>query len=490
MRRAVRFWLGDTPREVAGIAPTTTLLEWLRGVEGRTGTKEGCNEGDCGACTVLLSRLVGDRLVHEPVCACIRLLATVDGCRVATVEDLEATDGTPHPVQRALVEQHGSQCGFCTPGIVTSLWALRLDHPAPPEESVIEARLAGNLCRCTGYGPIVRAARRMYEIAPDPSADPLLAEEPLWRERLLSLHDATTLLVEGVDGARLFAPTSLAGLLELRAAHPDAVLLAGGTDVGLWITKDLRRPATLLWLGRIDELHRIEEAVEELRIGAGVTWREAASALRRLAPGLGELLERFAGEQIRAAATVVGNLANASPVGDGAPALLALDARLELCCRTGRRSLPLTEFFRGYHRTALAPDEVVTAVVIPRPAPGTRVRFEKVSKRREQDIATVSAGIAWRIEDGHVVHVRLAFGGMAAVPARARAAEAALEGASWDEAAVERAVTALEKDFEPISDHRGSASYRRTVAANLLRRARLESLGVAVRLDRMEPALD
>jgi len=488
MRRVVRFWLGDELREVAAVAPTTTLLDWLRGVEGRTGTKEGCNEGDCGACTVLLTRLCDGRVVHEPICACIRLLATVDGCRVATVEDL-ARDGELHPVQRAMVEQHASQCGFCTPGFVTSLWALRLDHLEPPDEAEIEARLAGNLCRCTGYGPIVRAARAMYALEPVPSADPLLVETELWHTRLAERDTAEPLLLEGPDGARLIAPTGLEELSDLLAARPDALPLAGGTDLGLRITKDLDRPPLIVWLGRVAELHRLEETVEGLRIGAAVTWREAAAALRRLAPGLGELVARFAGEQIRATATVVGNLANASPVGDGAPAFLALDARLALRRGDRRRELPLAEFYLAYRRTALEPGEFVEAVRIPHPPPGTRVIFEKVSKRREQDIATVSAGIALAIEDGRVRHVRLAFGGMAAIPARARAAEAALEGAAWDEAALERAVAALDRDFEPISDHRGSAAYRRTVAANLLWRAWLESRGVPVRLHAAEPAL-
>jgi xanthine dehydrogenase small subunit len=432
--------------------------------------------------------LCDGRVVHEPICACIRLLATVDGCRVATVEDL-ARDGELHPVQRAMVEQHASQCGFCTPGIVTSLWALRLDRPEPPEEAEIEARLAGNLCRCTGYGPIVRAARAMYEFEPAPAADPLLAAAELWRARLAERDTGEPLLLEGPDGARLIAPARLEELSDLLAARPDALLLAGGTDVGLRITKELDRSPLIVWLGRVAELQRIEEGPEELRIGAAVTWREAAAALHRLAPGLGELLVRFAGEQIRSAATVVGNLANASPVGDGPPALLALDARLVLRHGDRRRELPLADFYRAYRRTALEPGEFVEAVRIPRPPPGTRAIFEKVSKRREQDIATVSAGIALAVVDGRVRHVRLAFGGMAAIPARARAAEAALEGEAWDEAAIDRATVALARDFAPISDHRGSAAYRRTVAANLLRRPRLESRGVAVRLHAAESAL-
>ena len=231
MRRVVRFWLGEELREVVGIAPTTTLLDWLRGVEGRTGTKEGCNEGDCGACTVLLTRLRGGRVVHEPICACIRLLATVDGCRVATVEDL-ARDGELHPVQRAMVEQHASQCGFCTPGFVTSLRALRLDHLEPPDEAEIEARLAGNLCRCTGYGPIVRAARAMYEFEPAPAADPLLAAAELWRVRLAERDTAETLLLDGPDGTRLIAPVDLDELAALRARHPDAPCSPAGPTSG------------------------------------------------------------------------------------------------------------------------------------------------------------------------------------------------------------------------------------------------------------------
>lgn len=489
MRERVRFWLGDELREAASFPPWTMLLDWLRGPGRRTGVKEGCAEGDCGACTVLLTRLAGDRLVHEPVCACIRLLATVDGCRIATAEDLAGSDGSLHPIQRAMVEEHGSQCGFCTPGIVTALAAARLGWSEPPGEEEIDRALAGNLCRCTGYAPIVRAAARSRALA-SPVDDPLRRAEALWRQRLGALVDGASLAVRGPGGTAFLAPTTSAELAALRRDRPEALLLAGGTDVGLWLTKDLRRPATILWLGRVTELAGIEEGERELRLGAAVTWREATPALLRLAPPLGELPDRFAGPQIRSCATVVGNLANASPVADGSPALLALEAELSLRRGEKRRTLPLSAFFSSYRTTALEPGELVEAVRIPRPGPGTRLGFYKVSKRRDQDIAAVTAAFALRVEDGRIVSARLAFGGMAAVPARGRRAEAALEGALWSEAAIERAAEALTRDFAPISDHRASAGYRRMVAANLLRRFHLEEDrpgGAPVRLHEAAP---
>lgn len=473
MRDRIRFWLGAERHELSGFPPWTTLLDWLRGPGRRSGVKEGCAEGDCGACTVLLTRLVGSALVHEPVCACIRLLATVDGCRILTAEDLAGPDGGLHPIQRAMIAEHASQCGFCTPGIVGALVAARLASPARPNEDDIDRALAGNLCRCTGYAAIARAVHRAHDLLP-PEADPLRREEEGWRARLDEPAEQRAFAIEGPGGTRFLAPASLAELAALRRALPEALLLAGGSDVGLWITKDLRRPSTVLWLGRVDELARIEENEQELRLGAAVTWREATPALLRLAPAMAELLDRFAGPQIRAVATIAGNLANASPVGDGSPALSALEAELDLRCGERRRSLPLADFFRSYRTTALEPGEFVEAVRIPRPHPATRLAFYKLSKRRDQDISAVMAAFAVRVEDGRITRARLAFGGMAAIPARAHHAEAALEGEPWSEETIERAAAALARDFAPISDHRASADYRRAVAADLLRRFRFE----------------
>ncbi|MEK0082389.1 xanthine dehydrogenase small subunit [Benzoatithermus flavus] len=473
MRDSVRFLLGHETVELDRVDPTMTVLDWLRTCARRTGTKEGCNEGDCGACTVVVARPEDGRLVYRAVNACIQFVATLDGCQLLTVEDLKRADGALHPVQQAMVELHGSQCGFCTPGFVMSLFAMTREADEVPTDAAIDDALAGNLCRCTGYAPIVRAAQRMFELAPKRDHIEAFAGETL--ARLEGLRDEETLVVS--DGKRRFiAPATLDALAETLLAEPEATILAGSTDVGLWVTKQMRRLDPIVYLGRIDVLRRIEETGDTIELGAMASHEDAMKVLARHYPDMGELWRRFASVQIRNAGTVGGNIANGSPIGDGSPALIAAGATLHLRRGQERRSLPLEDFFVAYGRQDRRPGELVERISVPKPPPGMRYRAYKISKRFDQDISAVMGAFLIRLgPDGRVAEARLAYGGMAAIPKRATNAEAALLGRPWSEATVKAAMQALERDFTPITDMRATAGYRLKVAQNLLMRLFVET---------------
>ncbi|MGE0847747.1 MAG: xanthine dehydrogenase small subunit [Flavobacteriaceae bacterium] len=473
-RSRVEFLLGDAPCRLDGLEPSRMLLDVLRDDLRLTGTKEGCAEGDCGACTVLVGEPVdGGALEYRTVNACIRPAATVDRCHVLTVEHLRSAGGDLHPAQSALVAHHGSQCGFCTPGFVMSLTAVAMQGGQPSRGEVAE-RLQGNLCRCTGYRPIVDAALAMGG-EPFPHRGEGVFDAKAVSQALRALPDGP-LETAGASGA-FHAPESLDELAGLLGRVKEPVFFAGATDVGLWITKKLRRPEHLVWLGRIAELRGIGETPEGLRIGALTSYSEARGALAGLAAPFGELISRIGGEQIRNWGTIGGNIANGSPIGDMPPPFIALGATLHLWSPRGRRSMKLEDFFIDYGRQDRAADEIVEAVEVPAPGATDRFAIYKISKRRDEDITAVLG--AFRLEMGGVVvrRARLAFGGMGPVPARAKRAEAALEGRPFDAASVEAAAAALEEDFSPIEDMRASAAYRRRVAANLLRRFRLECAG-------------
>jgi xanthine dehydrogenase small subunit len=476
MHDRVRFLLGHELIELDRVDPTQTVLDWLRLERRRTGTKEGCNEGDCGACTVVVAQPNGDRLDYRAVNACIQFVATLDGCQLLTVEDLKGPEGSLHPVQQAMVDCHGSQCGFCTPGFVMSMFALTRTANSLPGEEAIDDALAGNLCRCTGYAPIVRAVQQAFAAAPRNDAIEAAAESTL--ARLQALRDDATLVV-GDGGRRFIAPATVDALAEVLLAEPEATIVAGCTDVGLWVTKQMRRLDPVVYLGRVKELQRIEETAGGVVIGAGVSHSDAMTVLAPLYPDLGEMWRRFASVQIRNAGTVGGNIANGSPIGDANPSLIAAGATLQLRRGSEFRSLPLEEFFIAYGKQDRRPGEFVQSITVPRPAAGSRYRAYKISKRFDQDISAVMAAFQLRLDGDRVAEARLAFGGMAATPKRAAHAEAAIVGRPWTEATVEAGMAALSQDFQPISDMRASAGYRLAVARNLLRRLHLETTGTA-----------
>jgi xanthine dehydrogenase small subunit len=466
----IRFLLGDKERALTNVSPTLTVLEYLRRHELRTGTKEGCAEGDCGACTVVISEPDGGGgLKHSSINACIQFVSVLHGRKLTTVEDLKARDGTLHPVQRALVDHHGSQCGFCTPGFVMQLYAGWLEGELTDRQRVKDW-LAGNLCRCTGYGPIIEAGLEAGASQPQDTskhADTAARLRTLAGDEMLHLQHGDQ---------QVFAPRSSSELAAVYAAHPDAVLVAGATDVGLWVTKQHRRLGTLIDMTRVKDLAAIDEAKEGLTIGALVTHRAVTAALARLHSDLGELMRRFASIQIRNAGTVGGNIANGSPIGDLAPALIALDARLTLRRGLERREIPLEDFFIAYGEQDRAPGEFVESIFVPRLSKDMRFACYKLSKRFDQDISAVMGAFRFTLDREIVKVARIAYGGMAAIPKRAAAVEAVLAGLSFADS-LEDAAAALADDFAPISDMRASAAYRLKAAQNLLRRFYLELRG-------------
>ncbi|QFU17055.1 xanthine dehydrogenase small subunit [Microvirga thermotolerans] len=480
-REAIRFWRHGRPVDIAEFHPRTTLLDYLRLQQRHVGTKEGCAEGDCGACTVTLGRLRGGRVHYEPVNACILLLGQVDGAEVVTVEDL-AAGGRLHPVQAAMAESHASQCGFCTPGIVMSLFALYHEGERPLTRENVNDALAGNLCRCTGYRPIVDAALRACDGAP---ADAFSAADADTAEALAAMADGRDVFVG--DETRFFAaPATEDSLAALYARHPDATLVAGSTDVGLWVTKALADLDKVIWLGRVADLDRIEDGADLLSLGATVTHAEAHRSLARIDPDLGELVRRFGSAQIRASGTVGGNIANGSPIGDLAPALIALGATLELRGGGATRTLPLESFFIAYRRQDRAPGEYVRRVLVPKLGPGQAFRAFKVSKRFDEDISAVMGAFRFTLDGRRIAGARIAFGGMAGTPKRAAEAERALAGISLDDpGSWGEAMAALGRDYQPMTDHRASAAYRSTVARNLLFKALSEVASGATRATRI-----
>jgi xanthine dehydrogenase small subunit len=488
MSEPLRFLLNGERVDVAGVAPQTTLLEYLRDERRLTGTKEGCAEGDCGACTVVLAEASagGTRIGWKPVNACIRLLPSVDGKAVFTVECLRSPAGELHPVQQALVECHASQCGFCTPGFAMSLFGLYKNARAP-SRSDIENALSGNLCRCTGYRPLVDAGERMYAIPPLPGwqgpgvgedgARSISEDEEALARTLDSLRRDRPLEYQHA-GCRWSAPLDAEGVATACAARPQARIVAGATDVGLWITKEHRVLDDIVYVGDAVDLAAIRTTSSSIEIGASVRLTDAVAALNEEWPELEEAWQRFASIPIRNSATLVGNVANGSPIGDSMPALIALDASVVLRSSAGRRDVALDAFYPGFRQTARKPGEFVEALRIPRRRPQLALRAYKIGKRYDQDISAVFACFALTLDGARIADARIGCGGVAPIPARARRTEASLIGAAWTADTVERAAATLADEFTPIDDMRASAAYRRTVLCNLLRRCFHETGGI------------
>ena len=462
----LRFVLGHRPHALPDVAPDRTLLDVLREDLRCTAVKEGCASGDCGACTVAVAEAEeGGRLHWRAINSCIRLAHSVEGMAVFTAEDIAGEGGRLHPAQRAMLECHGSQCGFCTPGFVMSLFALhrQRDGAAVSRDEALHA-LSGNLCRCTGYRPILDAAQTMHHW-PDVPLD----ESGLLQQLKLLAQDGRA---PAADSASNFyaTPTTLAELLRLRAAHPQALIAAGTTDVGLWVTKQHRRFGQIIDVTRVTELRRIERGAHSLSIGAAASLTEAFDALADSRPQLNPFFDRFAGLPVRESGTLGGNVANGSPIGDSMPLLIALGATLVLASTRGERTLPIEDFYLAYRKTALAPDEVLARIEVPQPTPHEWLRADKISKRFEDDISAVCLAVALQVEDDRIHSARIGAGGVAAVPARAIQTEAALAGQQCAEAIFDAAASMLEAEFKPLSDMRASSAYRRAVLGNLLRR--------------------
>jgi xanthine dehydrogenase small subunit len=473
MRSTIRFYRRGKLVERADLAPDRTLLDYLRLDERATGTKEGCAEGDCGACTVVLRRLQEGRLVYQPVNACIMLAGQADGAEVIAVEDI--ADEKLHPVQQAMVEHHGSQCGFCTPGFVMALFGLYHGDQKCDRDKVVRA-ISGNLCRCTGYRPIVDAG---LAACVGKRADQFIRDENESIERLKALVDDNDIFV-GTDRRFFAAPATIDSLAKLYETHPDATLVSGATDVGLWITKELRDVAKIIWLGRVAGLDGLEDKGGELHIGATVKIEDAAPALAAIDPDLGELIRRFGGWQVRNAATIGGNIANGSPIGDSPTALIALGARLDLQQSQTVRTIPLEEFFLEYKKQDRKPCEFVRAVHVPKLGKDEHFRCFKLSKRYDQDISAVMGAVKLRLDGRKIADVRIAFGGMAGIPKRAKMTEAKLlDLAVSDEAAIEAAIETMREDFQPLGDMRASAAYRLETAIALVAKAITEIAGTS-----------
>ena len=476
MTTPLRFIRRGETVTLANVPPSRTLLEVLREDLGSTATKEGCGEGDCGACTVVLGEKNGDGMSYKAVNSCIRLAHSVNGMAVWTAEDITSADGALHPAQTAMVECHASQCGFCTPGFVMSLFAMYQNHTCKGRaitRELAQEELSGNLCRCTGYRPILDAAQQLDKL-------PVVK---LDEADLLSKLELLTLTYIGVRSDLIgdsgyLSPLTLESLLNARAASPAAQIVAGTTDVGLWVTKQHHQFDQIIDVTKVAELKEIRDCPQHIAIGAAVTLNDAFAALVKQRPQLHDFAARFAGLPVRNSGTLGGNVANGSPIGDSMPLLIALGANVVLMSIRGSREMPLEQLYTGYRQNVMAPDEVLAWINVPKPAPDEFMRIYKISKRFDDDISAVCLAINIHIDNGMIVNASIGVGGVAATPVRAIKTEAACARQDWSRATIDHLKTVLRSEFSPISDMRASSAYRTQVLGNLLERFWLESQGV------------
>lgn len=471
----IQFLLNDELVELTSIDPNLTVLQYLRQLRHLTGTKEGCASGDCGACTAVVAQVSKQqKLEYSSINTCITFVGNLHGKQLITVEHI-TDEGKLHPVQQALVDNHGSQCGFCTPGFVMSAFALHKSHAKPSKEKAIEA-LAGNLCRCTGYRSIIDAA--VTPIDKD-ITDKFAEQQQQTITRLREINNRSMVTLSA-NGHEYFAPNSLNELSKLLLDKPKAILVAGGTDLALHVTQALGEIDTLVYLGSVPELNDIKETEKTIEIGAAVTYSQITPLLGQYFPELAQMIERIGSTQIRNLGTIGGNIGNASPIGDMPPALMALSASITLQCGDSERTILLENYFKDYKVTDLAESEFIKTIIIPKASNKQVLKIYKISKRIDDDISAVLAAINIELANGIVVDAKIAFGGMAAIPKRASFCEKALITRKFSQENIDTAKLALSKDFQPMSDVRASSQYRTTVSKNLLQKCFIELSSQAI----------